>query len=141
MQKFYKKESLEFIQKLANIILENYNPSIIVAVAKGGWVPSLYLSYILDVKKIASIGISYEEGDRISPVVYSVPTIIGKNSRILLVDDRLETANSISLAKDILTNNSNIIRTASMFIRKDSILIPDYYLDVIDEDISFEWFE
>ena len=50
---------------------DNYNPDLLVAVARGGWIPTRYLSDSLKVKKVASVGVTYKSDERTDLDFYS----------------------------------------------------------------------
>lgn len=120
------------------IISDNFQPDILIAIARGGWVPARYLSDKLSVKKMASIGLTYTDSNRTVIEAYSYPgNLDGK--KVLVIEDRLESAKSLKTAKELLFEDAADVRAATLFIRSDSIVKPEYYLSSDDEEIIFPW--
>jgi hypoxanthine phosphoribosyltransferase len=129
----------DLIAELATKISNgNYTPQMLVAVARGGWIPVRFLSNLLSVKRLGSIGLEYTDESRAHLAVYSLPSQI-EGARLLLVEDRLETARSMAKAREILLNKGCEVRTAALFIRTDSVIVPDYFLAFEDGLIRFPW--
>jgi uncharacterized protein len=121
------------------ILVDKFNPTILIALARGGWVPTRFLSNSLKIKQLASIGLTYSDETRTNLVSYSFPEPIGSIDKILLIEDRLETGRSLVEAKKIFELKGAEVKTACLYIRSDSIIRPDYFLDSIDENIIFPW--
>lgn len=134
------QESYVCVKKLANRIRGIFHPDIIIAIARGGWIPTVLLSNLLQVHQIASMGIRHEESTRDILVVYSYPSLAKIDRQFILVDDRLEIARSLVLAREYFMKHSDVIKLASIYIRDDCIITPDYYLDVYNQDVLFDWF-
>jgi len=127
------------IQLAATIRSSNFQPDILVAVARGGWIPTRYLSDILDVKKIASIGLMYSDAQRNTLVTYSIPDPITKGADLLLIEDFLETGVSLINARDILNKLGANVRTASLYYQAGTAILPDYSIGSIDSKLVFPW--
>ena len=139
-----KKLSWEEVLKLSDQLADKIRQSgteidILVGLARGGWVPTRLLSDRLQVKKLASIGIGYEDAARTKLNAYSLPGLVGVPSNILLIEDRLESGKSLQKAVEILAGHGVGIKTACYFFRPDSVLVPDYYIEQNDDDIIFPW--
>lgn len=136
------KDFNESIKELGNLINNNgYKPDIIIALARGGWVPTRYLSDLLHTKNIGSIGIKYEDETRTKLITYSKPSIPIECKKILLVEDMLESGKSIKWAYEYYSNQGYDVKTACLFIMKNTEFISDFYIKTIDEKIRFPWEE
>jgi len=112
---------------------------VLIGLARGGWVPTRLLSERLNVKRIASIGISYEDEERTKLTAYSMPSPIEKGQKILLIEDRLESGKSLKKATEIFKSQGADIKTACFFTSADSVIRPDYILEETDNQIIFPW--
>ena len=140
MKKINWDEFVKYTEILANKIIDSkFNPDMLVAIARGGWIPARFLSKILNVEKLASIGMSYQDKTRTEIVTYSVPLINPQIKSILLIEDRLESAKSLNEAKNIFEREGLLVCTCSLFVHSKSIIIPDYYIESNDEEIIFPW--
>lgn len=125
---------------LSNIILQTeWKPDMLIAVARGGWILTRMLSDSLGVKEMASIGITYRDTERTKLDVYSMPEIKIVKAKLLLIDDRLESATSLKYAKEILTSLGHDVKTACLFTHSKNIIVPDFQLEKIDDEVIFPW--
>ncbi len=130
----------EQIEKLANLVYQDdFKPDIIIAIARGGWIPTRYLSDLLCVKNIASIGIKYQDSSRTNLVTYSTPSVPEDCKKILLVEDMLESGKSMKWANEYYSKLGYEMKTASLFITKETTCMPDYYVDTVDKNLKFPW--
>ena len=132
-------EFIEYVQSVGNRINESgFKPDIIIAIARGGWIPARFLSDSLHVKNMGSIGIKYEDVSRTNLITYSTPSLPQNCKKILLVEDMLESGNSIKWANEYYTNLGYEVMTACLFIIDETKFIPDFYLAVTDKQ-KFPW--
>ena len=128
---------------LSGRVRETFHPEILVAIAKGGYIPARILSDLLNINEIGFIEIKFykEIGKtREKPVVYqfSLKNIEGRN--ILLVDDVVDSARTMQTATNLLSNfGAREIRSLAIYVKKWSPLLPDYYWEVSDKWIVFPW--
>ncbi len=144
---FYVLKWSEFyrdILKLSKKIKkDNYKPDIIVAIARGGWVVGRILSDILEVNQVTDLHITFYTN------IYSTlkePVIlegIGKdvrNKKILVADDVSDTGESLLKSIDYLKSFSPlVIKTATVYVKPWTKLIPDYYTKIIDKWIIYPY--
>ena len=139
-EKLSWEEVLKLSDTLANKIkISGFEPQLLVALARGGWIPARLLSDRLGVKRLVSIGLAYEDAARTKLVPYSLPGEPTKGQKILLIEDRLESGRSLKRAAEILLEQGAIVKTACYFFRQDSVVEPDYYETQTDSDIIFPW--
>ncbi|MGH3912980.1 MAG: phosphoribosyltransferase [Pseudonocardiaceae bacterium] len=126
--------------ELSKIVMEGRcRPNLIVAVARGGFVPARLLSNGTGVKRLSSIGIAYIDANRSQREVYTVPHPIDEDSRILLVEDVLESGRSLVEARNILVLQGARVWTAAFYYRPDSTIVPDFSLGILDSLPKFPW--
>jgi uncharacterized protein len=111
----------------------------LIGIARGGWVPTRLLSNSLNVKKIASIGMSYLDEGRKDLFTYSFPSPLGLGDRVLLVEDRLESGNAMKQASQMLRDKGLEVVTASIMVDKESIFRPDHYVLEVVDSVAFPW--
>jgi hypothetical protein len=133
-------QMLEEVKRLAREIhSSHFCPNFLVAVARGGWIPTRLLSDFLQVSKIASIGICYEDAKRTQSRLYSFPEPISTSDRILLVEDMVETGASIFEAERLLTMRTATVKTASLYYTENTLRPPDFSLAKLTQRIHFPW--
>jgi hypoxanthine phosphoribosyltransferase len=124
---------------LAHKVIESgYEPDIIIGIATGGLVPARMVCDLLLQKDLLSIttqywGVAANMGN--ARIKFSLPNeadISGK--RVLVVDDVVDTGDSISIIMDYLKEKKPLeIRTAVFHYKTCSTLIPDYYGKKLEE--------
>jgi len=133
-------EASSLIAKLgATIKADGESYDLIVAIARGGFVPARLLSGHLGVKRLASIGLVYEDETRTSLGVYAFPEPIVEGTRVLLVEDALESGKSLIRATELLRERGAIVKTAALFISQSVLIQPDFTLGVVADIPVFPW--
>lgn len=125
------------------IINSNYNPDIIIAIARGGLTPGMNLSDILGIKDMVSIQIEHwgktaEKGAK-AELKYPVEIDLSEK-KVLLVDDISDTGESLEIAyKFIEKLNPKEIKTAAIHYVNTSKFKPDFYSELVDRTHEFTW--
>ncbi|MDT7905384.1 MAG: phosphoribosyltransferase [Sulfolobales archaeon] len=138
------QEIVDWSYGLAERIIDSgYRVDVIIAIARGGLVPSRILADRLGVVDVISLKVEHwvqtasKNPEARIKYPYSVD-LSGKN--VLIVDDIADTGDSLILAKDYAKRNFNPkeIRTATLqVITQTTKYVPDYYyLEVKD----WAWF-
>ncbi len=108
-----------------------YRVDVIVAVARGGWVPARILADLLEIKELYSVKTEHwgmvatitGEAKITQPLNVSLD---GKN--VLIVDDVADTGETIKIVREHVKNlMAKDIRIAVIDYKKTSKFIPDYY--------------
>lgn len=109
-----------------DILRDNYKPTSVVALAKGGLFVGSILSDYLTVKELYTVDVSKDEK-------------IIEGERVLLVDDFVNTGATMKKALRII--NADEVRTASLLMLEKSEFIPDYLGDYLSDYkwIIFPW--
>ena len=134
------------IQNLAQKILQQYNPDIIIAISGGGLIPSRILRTYLDCE-ILCVGIKLYNGNIQNPIpvktqwfAKNFDKLKGKN--ILIVDEIDDTRRTLSYVIDeIEIYNPNDIAIAVIHnkIKNKAYKFPKQYKYFSGEDILDEW--
>lgn len=128
------------VLKLARKILrDRFRPDIIVAIARGGYVPARLLCDLLDIYNLASMRIAHYTGAHKNAQAHlSIPLNIDvRGMRVLLVDDIDDTGDTLALAREhILSMHPAELRTAVLHHKTSSTSLPDYYAHKI---IRWRW--
>jgi hypoxanthine phosphoribosyltransferase len=123
-------------QKLAlKIEKDNFKPDIVVAIARGGFVPSRIICDFLHINNLTSIKVQHyigtERGQK-ATLKYPLNADI-KNKNVLLVDDVNDTGKSIAVALEHLNSfGPSSIRTVVMHEKKGSVLQVDYFIEFLE---------
>jgi len=137
--------SWEDARALAEIVAQKisqdgYMPDHIIGITRGGWVPAVMLSDLLEVKDLLSVRVEHwgmtGEKDAKAVLKYPLQTDLS-GKKILLVDDLTDTGDSIALAMgEIKKHKAAEVRTATLIHKKQSRIEPDYYAKKTDK---WEW--
>lgn len=121
------------------IVKSNFQADLLVGVARGGWVPTRLLSDELGVKFLASIGVTYSNAERTDLITYSVPEPIKDGTRILLIEDILESGNSVQYARRHFESRGADVRTAAFYFTERTLVRPDYSLGCVPDVPILPW--
>lgn len=120
----------------------NFIPDCIVAIARGGTFLGTLISYKLN-KPIKYIGISsYTESNKQTNVEFTQYADISNFSKILVIDDIIDSGNTIKAFKDVIElNNSNcIFKYATIYATENKKQIVDFYKKIKTYKwIKFPW--
>ena len=111
-------------------------PDMIVGIARGGIIPATLLAKILKVKDMQTLNMQREgTGRHITATIFG--DVSGKH--VLLVEDMIETGESLIAGKRFLEERGAVVETCCLFIMPTSRLKPDYFLREIDTIAEFPW--
>ena len=138
-------EIVEWTIGLGNKILASgYRPDMIVAVARGGYVPARLLCDYLGVSDLVSIQSQHwVEAARVAQkaIIRNAYTIDATGLRLLIVDDIVDTGDTLSLARDFVVKawHPEEVRTAALqWISPVAKFKPDYYYIEVKD---WTWFQ
>ncbi|HPS40484.1 MAG TPA: phosphoribosyltransferase [Candidatus Woesebacteria bacterium] len=120
--------TLQVAQQVINFAMHF---DLIVALAKGAWPMSRSFVDYTGVKELASLGIKFYSGinKRLAqPEVYQqIPTTV-KGKNVLIFDDVADTGESLNFTRSYLQRQGvSEVKTATLFIKPWSTVIPDFY--------------
>ncbi len=125
---------------LANKVLKDgFNPDTIVGLARGGLVPAVIMSHILEVKMFPISYSSKVGNGEYKQYENTLPYIPGKN--ILLVDDIIDSGHTM---QEIYYHYypHYTVKIASLYWKEGAAIEPHYYWQSIPKDsdwIIFSW--
>lgn len=139
------EEIVDWTMHLADIIRnDGYIPDLVVAVARGGFVPARLLCDFLGVENLLSIQSQHwtEAAKMEERAILRFPyRISAEGLRVLVVDDIVDTGETLLLARDYIRDNWNPkdVRTAALqWISPVAKFKPDYYYLEVKE---WTWFQ
>lgn len=131
----------ESIEILTNYIAVNgWTPDYIVGVKRGGLVPAIKLSHILN-KPLIMMSCQLRDSKDKEVRLYEVEEI-PNDKNILIVDDICDSGITMSqIMVQFFTNlfNPNNIKTCSLIYNTDQKFIVDYYAQEIDRSKEDRW--
>ena len=140
------EEVVEWTRLLAKKIKESgYKPDIVIAVARGGYVPARLLCDFLGVDNLVSIQSQHwtEAAKMAEKAIIKFQYKIDLTGyKAVLVDDIVDTGESVRLAKEFIEKewHPTELRTAAMqWISSVAKIKPDYYAIEVKEWIWFQY--
>jgi len=122
---------------------DKFKPDIIVGISRGGWPPARVMSDLLGNVKLANVTVEFYVGiaeAASEPVLTQTVSTPVNGKDVLLFDDVADTGKSLHLAKDHLeSNQAKSVKTAVIFYKPWSIMVPDYYEKKTRSWIVFPW--
>jgi hypothetical protein len=139
-------EIVDWSMHLADIIKrDGYKPDLIVAVARGGYVPARLLCDFLGVENLASVQSQHwTEAAKVEEkaILKFSYRINASGLNILVVDDIVDTGDTLKLARDHIEANwsPKTVKTAALqWISPVAKFKPDYYYLEVKEWIWFQY--
>jgi hypoxanthine phosphoribosyltransferase len=140
--------SWDDIEKSVDIVSEKiknseYKPDIIISVLRGGVIPGRLLADKLEIDDIGILEIKLyiaagQKGER--PFMRQPLTLPIKDKRVLLVDDVSDSGLTLEFAIQAISLYMPLeIKTATLYMKPWTKLIPDYYAEEVDKWVVFPW--
>jgi hypoxanthine phosphoribosyltransferase len=126
------------------IAADGWIPDIVVAVARGGLTVAGALAYALGVKNCGAINVEFYTGvdARLDvPVVLppSLNVVDVTGLRVLIADDVADTGHTLRLVREVLVQHVAEARTAVLYRKPHSVIVPTYAWKATDAWINFPW--
>lgn len=140
---FYTYEEFRVdVKILAKDIKENFNPEVLLAVARGGMSLGHSLAVILNTRNLFSLNsIHYDDTKKLDTIeIFNIPDI-SKYKKVLLVDDIVDSGESLLEIKRVLQEKFSHIefKIATIFYKKSALLKPDFKVKEAKEWVNFFW--
>ncbi len=132
---------------LAQTIADSgFQPDIVIAIARGGLLPAGSLSYALGTKAAGTLNVEFYsdiEETLPDPVVLEplLDTDALLDKKLLVVDDVADSGRTLALVMDLLRPHADEVRSAVLYTKPRTIIIPDFSWGETDLWITFPWSE
>lgn len=120
-----------------------FSPDVVVGVSRGGWIPARVLSDLLENPNLANVkaenyvGIGKVQGKPLLTQNVSAD-VVGK--RVLIVDEVADSGGSLHLvSKHLLEHGATEVKTATLYLKPQSMVKPDFYEKETVYWIIFPW--
>jgi uncharacterized protein len=126
------------------IYADGFVPDVVIAVARGGLTVAGALAYALGVKNCGAMNVEFYTGieERLDVPVVLPPTLDLVDVRgldVLVADDVADTGHTLKLVREVLAQHVNEARTAVLYRKPRSIVMPTYAWRETDRWIDFPW--
>ncbi|MGC9781492.1 MAG: phosphoribosyltransferase [Candidatus Heimdallarchaeota archaeon] len=121
----------------------NFQPDILIGIARGGLVVTRLLSDLLEIANTAVIGVGFYKGINETskePRLTQNIDVELKKQKILLIDDVSDTGKSMEFAFNYLKMKEiGELRTAALHYKPNSIFKPNFYIELTSSWIVYPW--
>jgi hypoxanthine phosphoribosyltransferase len=120
-----------------------YEVEVVVGILRGGVVPAVLIADRLGVKDIGTMDIKFYEAPGVTgkePYLRQPLTLTIRGRSVLVVDDISDTGLTLQAVLDIVRHYApRSVRTATLYVKPWTKLVPDYYAVVTEDWIVFPW--
>ena len=133
-------ETLKLFEKIKE---DNFLPDIVIGIARGGWIPARLLADFFVLRETANMKVeAYEmigEMSANAKITQDIEIPID-GKKVLVIDDIADSGASLKMAVgSLLRRNPAELKTATLFYKKTSVVIPDYYNVLTSAWEIFPW--
>ena len=129
-------------KKMAKQIKDEFDPEVILAVARGGLTLGHSLAVALENRNLFTLNsIHYEDTNKLNTIqIFNVPDL-SKYTRILLVDDIIDSGESmVEIKRELLKRYPNLdIKIATVFYKEKALLLPEFKVKEAHDWVEFFW--
>ena len=129
-------------KKMAKDIKDEFDPEVILAVARGGLTLGHSLAVALNNRNLFTLNsIHYEDTNKLDTInIFNVPDL-SKYTKILLVDDIIDSGESmVEIKRELLKRYPNLdIKIATVFYKEKALLLPEFKVKEAHDWIEFFW--
>ena len=133
--------SRELAQSIAD---SDFDPEIVIAVARGGLLPAGSLSYALGLKLADAINVEFytDVHETLPDPILLAPMLdidAIKGKKLLVVDDVADSGRTLALVLELLRKHGAEAQSAVIYSKSASIIDPDFVWKRTDQWIVFPW--
>ena len=129
-------------KKMAKQIKDEFDPEVILAVARGGLTLGHSLAVALENRNLFTLNsIHYEDTNKLDTIqIFNVPDL-SKYTKILLVDDIIDSGESmVEIKRELLKRYPNLdIKIATVFYKEKALLLPEFKVKEAHDWVESFW--
>ena len=130
------------VKDMARKVRDEFNPEAILAVARGGLTLGHSLATALENRNLFTLNsIHYEESKKLDTIeIFNIPDMT-KFSKILLVDDIIDSGESmVEIKRALFKIYPNLdVKIATIFYKPKALLLPEFKVREADDWVEFFW--
>ncbi len=132
-------------RELAEMVADDdYEPEMILSIARGGLLVGGALGYALDVKNVYTMNVEYytgvDERLEVPRILPPAPDFVDlDDARILIADDVADTGNTLRSVQEFCEGKVGEVRVAVLYQKPASLVACDYAWRRTDRWINFPW--
>jgi uncharacterized protein len=134
----------EASRALAQTVADDYEPDMILAIARGGLLIGGALGYALSVKNVYTMNVEFytgvDERLEVPRILPPAPDFVDvSDARILIADDVADTGHTLRSVQQFCAGKVAEVRTAVLYQKGHSVVQCDYVWKMTDKWINFPW--
>jgi hypoxanthine phosphoribosyltransferase len=122
---------------------KTYKPEVLIAVSRGGFVPTRILSDVLDIHDVQVIRVQFYRSigkTNNEPKLTQGHDVHIKGKRVLVIDDITDTGRSFTVAENYLKQKGpKELRFATLHYKPNSRFVPYYSIGKTDKWVIYPW--
>jgi hypoxanthine phosphoribosyltransferase len=129
---------------LAQMVADDYEPDMILSIARGGLLIGGALGYALSVKNVYTMNVEFytgvDERLEVPRILPPAPDFVDvSDARILIADDVADTGHTLRSVQMFCAGKVAEVRTACLYEKSHSVVKCDYVWKKTDLWINFPW--
>ncbi len=135
----------EATRSLSQMVADDeYEPDMILGIARGGLLPAGAMGYALSVKNVYTMNVEFYTGvdERLDVprILPPAPDFVDlSHGKILIVDDVADTGHTLKSVEEFCEGKVGEVRTACIYEKSHSVVKCDYVWKRTDQWINFPW--
>ena len=131
-------------RELAQTVADDYEPDMILSIARGGLLIGGALGYALGIKNTYTMNVEFytgvDERLEVPRILPPAPDFVDLHDALVLVaDDVADTGLTLASVHDFCAGKVGAVRTATIYAKPRSVVRPDYVWRDTDRWITFPW--
>ena len=131
-------------RELAQMVADDYEPDMILSIARGGLLIGGALGYALSVKNVYTMNVEFytgvDERLEVPRILPPAPDFVDvSHAKILIADDVADTGHTLRSVQDFCAGKVAEVRTAVLYEKSQSVVKCDYIWKRTDQWINFPW--
>lgn len=133
------------VEKASNqlaLLCKDYNPDVIVGIARGGLIPAVMVSHTYKKRLIyvdAKFYKDIEDRDK-EPIIRSSLSGEVESKKVLIIDDVVDTGKTLkTIMNHVKERDPDSIMTAALVTKPHAEMKPDQYIFKTDRWVVFPW--
>ena len=134
----------EASRDLAQTVADDYEPDMILSIARGGLLIGGALGYALSVKNVYTMNVEFytgvDERLEVPRILPPAPDFVDlEDARILIADDVADTGHTLESVEEFCAGKVGEVRVAVLYEKSRSLVRCDYVWRRTDRWIDFPW--
>ena len=132
------------VRELAQQVADDFEPDMILSIARGGLLIGGALGYALGIKNTYTMNVEFytgvDERLEVPRILPPAPDFVGLgDAKVLIADDVADTGHTLRSVQEFVAGKVGEVRTAVLYEKPHTIVACDYVWRRTDRWINFPW--